>query len=217
MRNKLHIIIFLFATSNCFSQSDNTDSLTGKNPIITKIFAKEKIYNSIDSIIAADPDSVFKVSFININPIEYIPKVIYKLKNLEELTILCSGMGDYTDHIKRIPRRLTHLTNLKKLHFGFAAITRVPRYIRRLDKLEVLTFSWCKIKSISNSIGDLKNLKEFEICVNYYKIKSIPKSVTRLKNLKYFAIESFRFNNMTTSDPVNDYKKRIKAAYKNDN
>lgn len=195
MKSILFFIIVVFTSSPIFSQIKN---------------AKEKVYSSIDSIKAANPDSVYNVALGYCDKITKIPKCIFKLKNLESLSILCYEDIEnprFTNYLKHIPRKIVRLTNLKILKISRCGLTEIPAYINKLTKLEELRFVKCNIKMIPETIGDLIYLKIFVISVNRsIKIKTLPVSINKLKNIYLFDVAS---GGCFKKDSIVAYKKRL--------
>ena len=176
--------------------------------------AKDKVYNRIDSIKIANPDSVFNVVIGFTDHVTSIPKCLFKLKNLRNLTIVCYSKNlEYSNYVKKIPKKITQLNKLRKLTFVHASIGNIPAYICKLDSLEELTFGWCKVESIPETIGELQNLKRIEIENNGSDtMKSIPASIKNLKKMQFFMIVGCYFKN----DSIIAYKERLpEKCYKN--
>ena len=115
-----------------------------------------------------------------------IPKEIFKLINLEELS-------SYSNQIQEIPKEINKLINLKRLIFSNNQITEIPETIGSLINLEILNLNNNQIKVIPKEIGQLKNLKYLYFNNNY--IKEIPDEIWLLQNL----IDLYLINN-----PISD-------------
>jgi Leucine-rich repeat (LRR) protein len=172
--------------------------------------AKDKIYHQIDSIKAANPDSVFKIMLGGFSDdIKRFPRCILKCKNLSYLFIPCHTKNMMcSKSFKHLPRKIKNLKHLKTLEMAFANFGKIPKYLCELDSLECLIFHWCTITSLPETIGKLQNLKSIDIVDNCAKkMHAIPKSIENLKQIKNFEIMGCYF----TKDSISIYKKRLPA------
>lgn len=81
-----------------------------------------------------------------------IPSVVYKLKNLKDLTIT---LNDLTS----LPDSLFEMKNLRSLSIEGKNLKDLPDAIARLQKLEELDLSVTRIKKFPNAILKLKKLR----------------------------------------------------------
>jgi len=102
-----------------------------------------------------------------------LPRSMNRLYNLETLNISETGIG-------KVPRCVREYKKLKKLSFDGV----IPNWIGELSNLEYISMGW--VKKISESIGELKNLRDLDI--RCYKIKTLPNSICKLSSLKELII-----------------------------
>ena len=141
------------------------------------------------------------------NYIPEIPEWVYRLDNLEALSI-------FNDSIKTIPEAIADIKNLSKLRIHANKITELPKEIGEKLPLTALELKCPQLKTLPESFANLKsmkgflfercnltaipdficgwtNLEEFELNMDdtfqgpYTKLKNIPKNIGNLKRLKY--------------------------------
>ena len=122
------------------------------------------------------------------NSFTEIPRVVFELTQLEELSLS-------DNQITSIPDSIAQLINLTRLELGYNKVTSIPNSIAQLTNLTELDFGRNKITSIPDSIARLTNLTELDLSRN--RITSIPDSIAKLTNLTRLYLDE----NQITSIP----------------
>ncbi len=112
---------------------------------------------------------------VSYNKLKKIPKEIKCLINLKELSFL----GNL---IEVIPREIKYLKNLEKLNLSDNQIVKLPRELIELPGLRRLYLSSNKIEEFPAYICHIKNLKDLALINNCIRI--IPKEIGNLKSLE---------------------------------
>src|SRR5690606_16535748 len=109
--------------------------------------------------------------------LDSLPSSIIRCQNLERLNIKGNSKIDY----EKAFDILSNLKNLKELTISFET-SSMPNGINKIQSLTILNIEHSKIKTVSNDIGKLRNLKElhFRYC---NELTRIPRSVKNCKNL----------------------------------
>jgi Leucine-rich repeat (LRR) protein len=156
-----------------------------------------------------------------------IPKVVYKLTNLEELYLAWCN-------IESVDEEISNLVNLRVLIIGENPIKKLPDTIGNLKKLEKLNIVGCGLTKLPYSIGDLENLNKLlinydqqyrEDCIKNNKIKHLPESIRYLNKLEKIycdisIIENVPFDILEKScktqiwDTINEKPNRAKKLVK---
>jgi internalin A len=110
------------------------------------------------------------------NQISKLPNFLYKLANLQELTL-------DQNLIKTIPEDFIGLKNIVELRLAQNEISKFPSPILELSKLESIDLSKNKIRVIPDDIKRLKNLSSLILSGN--PIATLPKSIVELENLTH--------------------------------
>ena len=115
---------------------------------------------------------------LSYSDMEYFPEEFLVLENLEKLSF-------EEVQIKSFPENLNQLINLKTLKITFYeycdSFSELPSPITRLPNLKTLVIDEdCEI--LPEIIGDLTSLEKFVL--TDYSIKSLPDTIGKLKNLK---------------------------------
>jgi hypothetical protein len=141
-----------------------------------------KFYNIVNLEI---PEEILKhknIKYIAIKGcnIKEIPKIIYKLQNLEVLHI-------FETEIENIDYDILNLKKLTELGLASNKLKIIPSVIYRLDNLVNLSINNNPITQIDPEICQLKKLKTFTI--NSTFIDKLPIEITKLENIDYFNCE----------------------------
>jgi len=150
-----------------------------------------------------------------------IPQWVYKLDNLEALSI-------YNDSIESIPAEIADIKKLSKLRIHCEKITELPKEIgeklmltvldltcpqlkalpesfENLKSMKDFLFNSCNLTAIPDLICDWTNLEGFELSMDstfqgpYTKLKNIPRNIGNLKKLKYFGLYFTRITKIPDS------------------
>lgn len=153
---------------------------------------------SIEKIIAHDIE------------IEYIPKEIGKLQNLQEIDFSNNNISIFDDNIiKEIPEEIYNLPNLTKLNISNNKIKNMPPGISKLTNLRELNISKNEITKIPEEISSLIELKELYMFDNglmsISKLFSNPtvkisKKFINLKNLTILDNQDYKKSDENISD-----------------
>jgi len=98
--------------------------------------------------------------------------------------------------IKKIPKEIRHLVNLKKFYCFNNQLKKIPKEIRYLTKLQEFQCSVNQIKKIPKEISHLTQLQIF--WCNGNKIKKIPKEISYMTQLQ----ELRCYDNQITTIPI---------------
>ncbi len=138
-----------------------------------------------------------------INTLNYLPKEIGNLKNLEELSL-------YSCNVKMLPKEISNLKKLKYLNINGSIFESFPMEIIELENLESLAISTVdynlppqianfkkleglylpdmKNSDLPEDIGKLSELKI--LYLGRANIESLPRSLSNLTNLKIINLEN---------------------------
>ena len=94
--------------------------------------------------------------FRDIKPFSYIPNEVFKIINIESLSI-------YSGKLKGINKDISNLINLKEFDIYCCSLKKLPKEIGNLTKLKKLEIRCEKLKELPKGIANLTKLKEFEI------------------------------------------------------
>jgi len=142
-----------------------------------------------------------------------LPKLFKLLSELPKLDTL----EMYACDIKKIPKEVGLLTNLKCFILTLNDITDISSEIKNLKSLECLDISSNKLTSLPEEIGELTNLTQLlltdndiielpnsicnlqnlrELTLTSNNLKSLPNSIYKLKNLKELALFGNKFQSL---------------------
>lgn len=142
---------------------------------------------------------------INGSDLKTFPKVLYKLYQLENLTVSHS-------RIIKIDTLIKNISNLKNLDLSNNNIDTIPKEMGHLYKLETLNLSNNRIKKIPNSFQFLSNLKTLDLRNN--SIQSIPIELYKLHNLTEVHLDkSSKFYLKSTIRKIRKLNPFIKFIY----
>ncbi|WP_207681591.1 COR domain-containing protein [Desulfonema magnum] len=85
--------------------------------------------------------------------------------------------------IKKLPKKITRLTNLKILDLSYNELTEVPGEIAQLKNLRILDLSYNKLTQVPREIARLRNLTQISLSNN--KLKALPEEFAQLGNLTF--------------------------------
>jgi len=107
--------------------------------------------------------------------IKVLPDWIGELGNLKTLNLYLN------QKIKKLPRSIANLKQLKKLILDNTGVKKLPSFIGELSSLELLDISMYGIKEVPQCILDLPKLKRIE--TGGYKIGHLPSLVAKQHDL----------------------------------
>ncbi len=116
--------------------------------------------------------TIYGIGFYS-QKMEFLPKELWSLKNLEVLNFVNNGLIE-------LPEEIGSLNSLKELYIGGNKIRSVPKSIGKLVNLVYLYLLEDDLVDIPNKIEDLINLKELSISSK--KLDTLPDPIIRLKN-----------------------------------
>jgi len=114
--------------------------------------------------------------------ISNLPSELFNLKNLTEFGVFRNL------ELKKIPKEIKKLSNLKKLSFMNCSLTTIPTEITYLNKVEHLKLESNKINKLPREIGQMLNLKILELRDN--NLHELPKEILNLKKLEFLSIDT---------------------------
>lgn len=185
----------------------SSDSFMAIN--ITKInvpkLKKIKIYGHLREL----PEKICDISSLNdlnliFNDIEYLPKSISKLQNLEVINL---------DHnkLKQLPDEFCNLQNLKQLLVSENYITNLPECIGKLSNLNILSADLNDIKVIPRSIGNCSELESLILDGNF--LQTLPEEISKLNKLKILRLCKNNISELPKS--INELEKLEKLELSN--
>jgi hypothetical protein len=145
---------------------------------------EEWIRNGCDKNIAS---KVLQLAIIF--PYNYDRTIFKKIGELINLNKLSLSINN----LKKLPKEIYTLINLKKLYLLQSDLTHISKKISNLINLEELDISINHLKILPAEIGNLINLKELYLSEN--SITELPKEIGKLINLHRLIINK---NNLTT-------------------
>ncbi len=124
---------------------------------------------------------------LSCNNFSTIPTEITRLRKLKSLNFDGGGCG--ATPIASLPENIGDLKKLNYLGLGYTKtpIKELPASFYELENLQTFTCHGCGLESLSEDIGNLKNLKKISL-TNLNHFNALPNSFFELPNL-----ESFRF------------------------
>lgn len=173
MRIKL-LFLFLFFSLYAFSQQELLDPDT---------LQAQKIYTSMESALAANPDSVFRLN-LSKRKLTEIPTQVYSFRNLQELNL---GKNKFTE----LPDRIGDLRNLQRLIVSGNKLKAIPHSIGKLKNLVYLELNRNVIESLPPEIGYLINLEELQLWDN--ELSDIPDEIKNCSSLKTVELRGILF------------------------
>ncbi len=149
--------------------------LNGKNDLYTK-FRADTVIGINEFQKACNNGRIYYARHINLQGwgLKEIPKIIFKINNLESLCI------EY-NQLKKIPEGISKLTSLKVLYLDYNNFKNFPESVTELTVIEVLSFDNNYISQLPESINKLKSLKTLYIRKN--RIDKIP-AYLKMRQLK---------------------------------
>jgi hypothetical protein len=179
------------------------NSFTKGDPISISDDDMEKVYN-LETLSA-------EVGFFGRDkPITSIPDAVFRLPKLERLYF---GKGGYPEYfcvaLEGIPESIKEARSLKYLHLQYCGLKELPRHIFTpwLEELKIggndiriipdsigcakslrmLTAWQNDLEYVSEKIGDLKNLKRLDLCIN--PGLKLPNSIINLGDMEEMCID----------------------------
>lgn len=116
-----------------------------------------------------------KVLSLQQNQLKRIPRSIRKLKNLRSLNL-------ENNNIRRIPRFLKRMDSLKDINLNYNNIRLNKRAVRRLAHIEAVSLGGNKIDELPVNTGKMQGLKTLNLGKN--QLHELPPSFARLKGLE---------------------------------
>ncbi|WP_372365761.1 leucine-rich repeat-containing protein kinase family protein [Candidatus Uabimicrobium sp. HlEnr_7] len=112
---------------------------------------------------------------LSFNRLSYIPKEIFKLRNLSSLSL-----GN--NSIEKASKGIGELHKLQKLELGSNRITSLPEEIGQLRNLSLLKIGGNQLTCLPKGIGNMAMLRELYLAEN--RITKLPEEIGNLKNLE---------------------------------
>nr|GFB87196.1 hypothetical protein [Tanacetum cinerariifolium] len=120
---------------------------------------------------------------------EKLPEVLGQLVCLEELHL--SGISKPIPCDQLLLDSICMLKHLKSLELSNMEFGKASEDIWRLQRLEKLTFKWSTLRDISNSICEMKHLKQ--LCFQYCdKLEKLPDEIGCLECLEELDLTELR-------------------------
>ncbi|MEM6263902.1 MAG: hypothetical protein AAGI38_15415 [Bacteroidota bacterium] len=133
-----------------------------------------------DSVLVPEIRYFTKAKRITLIGIKHIPDYFFKLKELEEITILHSL-------IDSIPDGISHLKRLKKIEILHCPVKKIPSDLQELDSLESLILLKTCVRNIPPKIFQKSSLKTIGFCVDC--LEELPYALADSKSIQ--SIEMF--------------------------
>lgn len=127
-------------------------------------------YTSLDEALK-NPESVYRLKLKGQKKWDSIPEKLFKLKNLQELTIIRSG-------VMKVNRNISQLQNLQYLDISRNRLVSLPNELTQLSELKTLIINRNMIETLPDSIGNLKKLEKIDAWDN--RLYVFPKSISKL-------------------------------------
>lgn len=181
-------LLFLF-TVQVYSQLLTKEQLD-KSPVFTSL--EEALKN---------PDEVYRFKWKEKG--DSIPEEIFKLKNLQELTVAKC-------HLMIVNQHIDELKNLQHLSVAHNRLVRLPETIGNLQHLQTLIINRNMIEILPESIGNLHELTYIDAWEN--PMYEFPESITNLQNtlkvidLRQVALHNDELDKMEKLLPNTDIK-----------
>lgn len=171
--------------------------------ISKKILAMTSIIPNIHTLdlhklrIKVVPESIFELTnlqflYLGETNIRIIPSNICKLTKLQHLDLSYNRIKDFSP--------CCNLPNLQTLYLCWNKITQIPDEICNLTNLRELSLEFNSISYVSPKIGELHNLQNLSMFVNY--ITTLPKTMKNL-NLTELYIDSNQLSCICNSEFIN--------------
>jgi Leucine-rich repeat (LRR) protein len=175
------------------------------NKINAPNLRKLKIYGHLREL----PEKICDISSLKelnliFNNIEYLPKSISKLQNLEVINL---------DHnqLKKLPDEFCNLKNLKQLLISENYLANLPDCIGKLSNLRVLSSDLNDIKMIPRSIGNCSELESLILDGNF--LQTLPEEISKLNKLKILRLCKNNISELPKS--INELEKLEKLELSN--
>lgn len=129
------------------------------------------------------------IEFIYIDNVSSFPKWIFDYKKLKSLrtTIKKSNLVD-------IPNQINKLEHLNNVSINNTQIKSLPETLYNLKNLEGLTFEYNNIANISKNIGKLEQIKRVSFMGN--PIKHIPVEICKLQKLESLVLANTKITEL---------------------
>jgi len=118
------------------------------------------------------------------NELKRIPRSIRKLTNLKILNLS-------NNHIKRIPRWLKRMSALEDLDLNYNRLKLTRASIRRLQNMRILQLGGNQLTELPDNIGSLHRVKKLNLGKN--QLSGVPASMVQLDSLNTLIFYSNKF------------------------
>ncbi|MDM8524007.1 COR domain-containing protein [Desulfococcaceae bacterium HSG8] len=88
--------------------------------------------------------------------------------------------------LRQLPRKITHLENLKVLDLSYNKLRELPEEFANLKNLRVLDLSYNEFKELPAEITELRELSQLSL--SYNKLTDLPETFSKLRNLNFLNI-----------------------------
>lgn len=201
MKNLIVVFFLIFGSVNSWSQTrylsseelskkvvfDLDEALRKKNRTLSLFLS--------DSSISTFPQEIFKLKNLQSlsivgSQIQFVPsdiKLLNKLWQLDLSSNSCLNLGSCLESISQIP-------NLKELILAKSKLSEIPQNIGQLSGLEELFLYWNNIEKLPSQIGDLGSLKTLLLGGN--QLIELPTEFSNLGDLELLTLDNNRFRNL---------------------
>jgi len=121
------------------------------------------------------------------NELKRIPRSIRKLRNLKVLVLS-------NNHIKRIPHWLKRMSALEEIDLNYNQLKLTQASVRRLQNLHILQLGSNQITELPKNIGSLHRVKKLNLGKN--QLSGVPASFVQLDSLNTLIFYSNKFRNI---------------------
>jgi Leucine-rich repeat (LRR) protein len=121
------------------------------------------------------------------NRLNSLPAYFANLRNLRTIDIsnLHSGMAEYYNNITKFPAVLTRMSNVEKLFLEKLPIRSIPNSIRNMRNLQVLSLNGNRSINLTQAFNTLANVPDLiALDLSFMGRRTLPQSIQKLKNLK---------------------------------
>ena len=137
----------------------------------------------------ADTRSWLKSLSLGYCPFAKLPPVLWKLENLETLTLFGTALTD-------IPADIAKLKKLRSLDIGnMTKMKEIPASVCKLDRLEYLRIGNGSIRRVPDAIGGMKSLRELEL--QSTQVQKLPPVLFDMPNLKKIIVRWSKVDDAT--------------------
>ncbi|MDR3047198.1 MAG: leucine-rich repeat domain-containing protein [Bacteroidales bacterium] len=134
--------------------------------------AQRHLYTSLEEALK-EPEKVYRLELVRAKKLDTLPDAVFKLKNLQVLTIKSS-------QLLQLNGRISEFSNLQYLNLDHNRIVMLPNTLGDLKHLKTLIISRNYIEMLPDSIGKLTTLRLLNAWGNDLYV--LPESISLLYN-----------------------------------